>query len=708
MPSKNSLLIVFVTLAAAVWAAGEPSATAAAQARPRFRDDRILIVPKPGQEARLETFHRGERARLQRRLRAPGNIHLVEVPPGADIPRLLDRYRRSGLVADAQPDRLYYPTASPNDPAFLSGLLWHLNNTGQSGGVPDADLDAPEAWDTLRAATNIIVAVVDTGIHTTHQDLAPNLWVNPGEIPGNGVDDDGNGYTDDVHGINAIDGTGSGADQRNHGTFVAGVLAAAGNNGVGACGVAWGVRIMNCKFIGASNGSEADLIDCLDYARLHGAKVINCSFASDDFSPTLATAYQELRNHGVLVAAAAGNTDLFFNPDNDAVPIYPASFDFDNIVAVAATTRTDALASFSHYGLTSVDLAAPGQSLYSTFSSGNASYGTGSGTSFASPCVAAALALLRARLPHWTPQQIIQQMYATVDPLPALAGRCVTGGRLNLARALQAADYRAQPAPFAWVPTNGMTPLVMTDDEVEGPHALPFAFHYYGAPQSEIYIGANGLLGFSPVGLFLASNEPLPQMDPPMHALYPHWDDLNPALGGRVWMGGYGAPPARKFVVTWADVPHKITTGGQTRLTFQAILHETGEIAFQYEQVQSGHAQRIQGKSATVGIENNDGSLAAPYSHNGVPELLTNGQAILFAPVEVARLAPVVSVAGGAGTTNLQLSVVAQPGRECVVEKSSALPAWSALRTNTIPASGAGSMADDGAAPHRIYRAVVR
>lgn len=414
-----------------------------------FREDRILVIPKAGRAAEFANFHGAQRTRILRRFPRLGDVHVLELPRGANVPALLNLFQRSGLVEVAEPDHLFEPAVLPNDPSFVDGSLWHLHNTGQNFGTPDADIDAPEGWDTLHSASNIIVAVVDTGVRYTHQDLVANMWVNPGEIPGNNLDDDSNGFIDDVHGIDATTSNpalaGKPTDDRNHGSHVAGILGAVGNNGLGVCGVAWKPRIMACKFINASGGSESDLIQCLDYARTNGAKVINCSFVAPAGTfgfNILSNAFWQLRTAGIVVAAAAGNSGA----NNDISGIYPASFQIDNIVAVAATTRADTLWSASNYGATTVDLAAPGVDIYSTGNSADNSYFTLSGTSMATPMVAGALALLRERFPSETPQQIIARLFAAVDPLPGLAGTCKTGGRLNLAKVLSSPRLTAWPS----------------------------------------------------------------------------------------------------------------------------------------------------------------------------------------------------------------------------------------------------------------------
>jgi subtilisin family serine protease len=306
---------------------------------PAYRADRILVVPKAGRDLALRRLHTQNRSRVVHHFRDLGGVQVIEIPAGSSALDYVDRYQKSGEVEAAHVDHWFEPAALPNDPLINSGVQWHLNNTGLSGGVPGADIHASMGWDILHEATNIIVAVIDSGLRLTHEDLAGNLWTNPAEIPDNEMDDDGNGIVDDIHGINAVSGTGRPEDDAGHGTHVAGILGAVGNNGLGVCGVAWKLQLMPCKFLSANGGSESGLLQCLEYARSKGAKIINCSFVAPpaSISPTLSNAFWTVRNAGIIVVAAAGNRGV--NLDTD--PEYPASFGMDNIIVVTATTRTD-------------------------------------------------------------------------------------------------------------------------------------------------------------------------------------------------------------------------------------------------------------------------------------------------------------------------------------------------------------------------------
>ncbi|MBI4664032.1 MAG: S8 family serine peptidase [Verrucomicrobia bacterium] len=242
-----------------------------------FNPSRILIKPKPGVAlGRLSPLQASLRGHVSREFPAMQNLRVVQLPAGSDVRSAIRNFQASGLVAYAEPDYLVHALAEPNDPRFQDGTLWNFRNTGQSGGVAGADIRATEGWDARATAENVIVAVVDTGIRYTHEDLALNLWKNPGEIPGNGLDDDGNGYVDDVHGINALRNDGDPMDDHGHGSHVSGIIGAVANNQIGVAGVAWKVRLMACKFINAQgDGAVSDAITCIDYARKHGAHIIN-------------------------------------------------------------------------------------------------------------------------------------------------------------------------------------------------------------------------------------------------------------------------------------------------------------------------------------------------------------------------------------------------------------------------------------------------
>src|SRR5262245_30191515 len=366
-------------------------------------------------------------------------VHLTE---GAQPAAILDMYRGLAGIKYAEPNYLIHVENTPNDTKYADGTLWAMNNTGQSGGTADADIDAPEAWD-IATGGSTVVAVIDTGVDYNHPDLAANIWTNAAEATGiAGVDDDGNGFVDDIHGWDFVNNDNNPMDDHSHGTHVSGTIGAIGNNGVGVVGVNWNVKIMPLKFLNAQgSGTTANAILALQYAVANGAKISNHSYGDNTFSQANLDAIQAAGAAGHLVVAAAGNGNFFGFPiNNDTTPFYPASYQpsADNLIAVAATDRTDHFASFSNYGATSVDLAAPGVSIYSTMP--NNSYGFKDGTSMAAPHVTGAAALVWSAFPNLTVQQVKQRLLDNTDPIGNLnpSRPTVTNGRLNVFKALSA------------------------------------------------------------------------------------------------------------------------------------------------------------------------------------------------------------------------------------------------------------------------------
>jgi subtilisin family serine protease len=405
-------------------------------AAPDRRPDRILVKPKTGLAGKAALAHQQFGSRVHRQFPRLGGLQVIQLPRGMPVEKALAHYRKLGLFEYVQPDYVRRIIAAPNDPAFPGSLYGLLQ------------IACTNAWDIRTAATNIIVAVIDTGVRLDHEDLVANLWSNPCvNCPVNGIV-----YSNDVHGINTITGTGNPADDHGHGTHCAGTVGATGNNGVGVCGVAWRVQLMPLKFI-ASNGEgyDSDAVEAIEYAIAKGADILSNSWGGYGDSPAIYDAIRHARDAGIIFVAGAGNN----NNDNDANPFIPAAFDLDNIVAVAATDTGDEKWSGSNYGRDSVDLAAPGVSIYSTTRSATNSYGFLTGTSMATPHVAGALALVKAEFPGDDYRQLIHRVLGTADPRASLSNLTVTGGRLNVHRAL---TEEPQPlADFAFTQVGGTT-----------------------------------------------------------------------------------------------------------------------------------------------------------------------------------------------------------------------------------------------------------
>ncbi|MCR4424574.1 MAG: S8 family serine peptidase [Firmicutes bacterium] len=393
--------------------------------------------------------------------RFPSGLTLfhVEVGPGIPAEEFLAALEACEDVVYVAPNRrvgVCRDPVIPDDPLF--GYQWALRNTGQTffpgiWGKPGADIRATEGWAISADAGEVVVACLDTGIWIDHPDLAANIWVNQGEILGNGVDDDGNGYVDDVWGWDFYHGDNSvydPLDREGHGTHVAGILGAVSDNLAGVAGVAWKVRIMPLKFLGPRGGTTAGAIEALAYACNNGAHITTNSWGYvGPPDPALADA---MAAAGMLHICASGNRGV----DNDAGypgnTHYPSSFPLPNIIAVAASDWDDALADFSCWGPSTVDLAAPGAYILSTFPSelvpaGFDPYAFMSGTSMAAPHVAGAAAVLLAQhpnIPHYPGQPgnesgsptIRDLLLATVDKKTSWESAVSSGGRLNLRNAL--------------------------------------------------------------------------------------------------------------------------------------------------------------------------------------------------------------------------------------------------------------------------------
>ena len=327
------------------------------------------------------------------------------------------------------------PSAIPNDPGLEA--LWGLNNTGQTGGFFDADIDAPEAWD-LSLGTDVVVGVIDSGVDYTHPDLDDNLWFNTGEIFGNGIDDDGNGYIDDAIGYDFINNDADPYDDEGHGTHVAGTIAAEANNGIGVVGVAPEAKIMALKIFDANgNTNSFAAIRAIEYATMMGADITNNSWGGGPYNQALYDAIAAAGQAGQVFVASAGNGGAdSIGDNNDLFPHYPDSYDLDNIVSVAASNHIDQFGVFSNYGPTSVDLLAPGVDIWSTVPGGG--YQALNGTSMAAPHVAGAAALILAQDPSLSPAEVRARLLDTVDPIASAQGWVVSGGRLNAFNALNA------------------------------------------------------------------------------------------------------------------------------------------------------------------------------------------------------------------------------------------------------------------------------
>lgn len=370
--------------------------------------------------------------------------------------------RQNSMVEYAEPNYIYRAIGGvaslPNDQEL--GKLWGMVNSGQTSqgdmgaveGKVGIDIDAKRAWQIETGSSKVIVASIDTGVDYTIPDLAPNMWVNAAEKNGTaGVDDDNNGVIDDIYGYNASytgedkSKAGDPKDDHGHGSHTSGTIGAKGNNGIGVAGVAWNVSIMGVKFLTASGGgSLADAVKAIDYTTKMKVDLTNNSWGGGGYSQALYDAIKRAKDAGILFVAAAGNS----GSNNDSEPEYPASYDLDNIISVAAVDNAGAMAYFSCFGKTSVDVAAPGVNVYSTIPGGFDSW---SGTSMASPHVAGVAALLKSANPEMTAAQIKERIIKTASPMGSMRGRSVAGGMVNAYHALMNTVPDGDPNdPFNW------------------------------------------------------------------------------------------------------------------------------------------------------------------------------------------------------------------------------------------------------------------
>jgi subtilisin family serine protease len=412
-----------------------PSASQRIPENAKHREGELIVKFKKGVDAKRLA---------QRGLELDGEV-LEQLPQlevvrvrsnrGERMESLLKRYRQNPSVEYAEANLIIKTLRVPNDELFP--YLWGLQNDGSLGGVVDADIDATQAWDFIRPGlATVLVADIDSGSDYTHEDLQANMWTNTREIPNNGIDDDHNGYIDDVRGWNFFGKNNNPMDDNLHGTHTAGTIGALSNNGIGIAGVAWNVKIMPLKFTDElGNGTCVDAALAIRYAANNGAKISNNSWGVEGYCQVLEDAIRYADSKGMLFVVAAGN-------DGVLTTTYPCISVQPNVLCVAASDIDDSLAPFSNFSPTKVHIAAPGVDIVSTIPPelflDLFSYFPASGTSMAAPHVAGAAAMLLSQRPDLTVPQLKSILLSSVDKKTSLTGLVASGGRLNVNNAVVA------------------------------------------------------------------------------------------------------------------------------------------------------------------------------------------------------------------------------------------------------------------------------
>lgn len=462
--TKKLWCVLFLALTSIPIHAASPSARAELENNPSlaYSSESVLIRFKPeASAANKQQARQLVNGKTMRQFAIVNALEHLQLGPGRSVEKAIETLQRLPFVDFVEPDYVIRAYMEPDDYYYTEGLQWapdndgsfYLNLWGPFLGTlfpikAGADIDANLAWDITTGSSDVIVAVIDTGVDYNHEDLAGNIWSNTGSSSG-------------IHGYDFYNDDNNPMDEHGHGTHVAGTICAQGNNQVGVAGVAWQCQIMALRFLGADgSGYTSDAISAIEYAVENGAKISNNSWGGEpEFSNGLYAAIQSAATIGHLFIAAAGNGGSDgIGDNNDSTADYPSSFDLDNIISVASTNANDDLSSFSNYGSSRVDLGAPGEDIVSTYTIAG-DYEIASGTSMAAPHVAGVAVLVASMHPEWGYADIKNRILSTTRPLTSLAGKTVTGGVLNALNAVQ------EPATLPTAPTS-LSATAVSDTEI--------------------------------------------------------------------------------------------------------------------------------------------------------------------------------------------------------------------------------------------------
>jgi len=503
-----------------------------------FRDGEILVQFAPSANAAAKAV---VRAAVQGRAveaiqtaamrgQGVGALERIALGTGVTVEQAIQKVANRPGVVFAEPNFLITKAATSNDPYYTSSSrLWGMYGddlpvaSGPLGTTNQFGSHAEKAWDAgYTGSKSVVVGIIDEGVDVSHPDLAGNIWVNPGEIAGDGLDNDGNGYVDDVNGWDFVhgDNTVYDAGEDQHGTHVAGTIGGIGGNGSGVAGVSWNVTMISAKFLGPNGGYTSDAVKAIDYLtdlkvrRSVNVVASNNSWGGGGYSSALHAAIIRSANANILFVAAAGNGGSDGVGDsNDAVANYPSNYStlvaatgqpaasYESVVAVAALTSSGGLASYSNYGATTVDVAAPGSSIWSTLP-GN-TYGNYSGTSMATPHVTGAVALYASAYPAAAAMEVRRAILNSARPTASVSGKVVTGGRLDVAAALNTSPAVGVAVTGGGIVegNSGVRPLVFTV-ALSAPAAATVTVNYAtaggSATSNSDFVSQSGMLSFAP------------------------------------------------------------------------------------------------------------------------------------------------------------------------------------------------------------------